>query len=174
MSDFTREELKNFVIGLAVIVAALLCAAFYNLERNVWKDAEDTDYTIYATFNRTDGLNIGDKVRLAGIDVGHVEDSVLNDDFRATIKLKIRAGIEIPDDSSASIVSSGVMGSKYIEIEPGGSEDFLAENDEFSYTQDAIILEELVDRVISIGKSKRKNEKTASDSNVNNVMESEL
>ena len=109
---------------------------------------------MYATYNRTDGLEIGDKVRLAGIDVGYVADNELDDDFRATLTLKIRKEIQIPDDSSAAIVSSGIMGSKYIEVEPGGSEDFIADEGEFSYTQDAIILEELIDRIISMGKAK--------------------
>ena len=65
-------------------------------------------------------------------------------------------GIQIPDDSSASIVSSSLMGSKYIEIEPGGSEDMIPQGGEFSYTQDAMILEELLDRIVSIGKANQK------------------
>lgn len=156
MSEFTKEELKNFIIGLCVLGASLLITLIIKLDRNTWKGAEDSDYSVYATFNHTDGLSVGDKVRLAGIDVGYVEEVQLDDDFRATLELKIRKEIAIPDDSSAAIVSSGIMGNKYIEIEPGGSEDFIADKGEFSYTQDAIILEELIDRVISLGKAKRK------------------
>lgn len=156
MDRFTKEELKNLVIGLCIIGLCMVGVIVFNLQRNIWKGAEVTDYTIYATFNRTDGLMIGDKVRLAGIDIGHVEQSVLDEDYRATLTLKIRDGILIPDDSSASIVSSGIMGSKYIEIEPGGSEDYIENNGEFLYTQDAIVLEELIDRIISLGKAKRK------------------
>jgi phospholipid/cholesterol/gamma-HCH transport system substrate-binding protein len=152
---FTKEELKNLIIGLCVIGFCLVCVIAIKLDRNTWKDAEDTDYNVYATFNRTDGLSIGDKVRMSGIDVGHVEKSVLDDDYRATLTLKIREGTQIPDDSSASIVSSGIMGNKYIEIEPGGSEEYIDNNGEFFYTQDAIVLEELVDRIISLGKAKR-------------------
>ena len=48
------------------------------------------------------------------------------------------------------------MGNKYIEIEPGGDEEFLQPNDEFEYTQDAMVIEELVDRIINIGKANRK------------------
>ena len=49
------------------------------------------------------------------------------------------------------------MGNKYIEIDPGGSEDFITDGNDFQYTQDAIVLEELVDRIISMGKAKRQN-----------------
>ncbi len=154
MNEFTKDELRNFIIGLGVLMACLTAFLIFKLNQNEWKDAEDTDYTVFATYNRTDGLEIGDKVRMAGIDIGYVADNVLDDDFRATLALKIRKEIQIPDDSSAAIVSSGIMGNKYIEIEPGGSEDFIADDGEFSYTQDAIILEELVDRIISMGKAK--------------------
>lgn len=156
MDYFTKEELKNLIIGLCVIVFCAACAVAVKLQRKTWKDAQDTDYSIYATFNRTDGLSVGDKVRMAGIDIGHVENSVLDGDYRATLTLKIRDGVKIPDDSSASIVSSGVMGNKYIEVEVGGSEEYLEDEDEFSYTQDAMVLEELIDRIISLGKANRK------------------
>ena len=161
MNTFTKEEFKNFIIGLCVIFCALLCVGIMKYRHNTWKGAKNTDYTIYATFNRTDGLEIGDKVNMAGIQVGRVEASVLDDDFRATLTLKIQSDIKIPDDSSASIVSAGVMGKKYIEIEPGGSEDYIEANGEFVYTQDAMVLEELIERIISLGKSKRKNINTS-------------
>lgn len=153
MDSFTKEEFRNFFIGICVAAAFLLTIIIVKLENNIWQGAEDSDYTVYATFNHTDGLVIGDKVRMAGIDIGYVAASVLDDDFRATLTLKIHDDILIPDDSSASIVSFGVMGTKYIEIEPGGSEEYLSDGDDFSYTQDAIILQELVDRIISLGKS---------------------
>lgn len=156
MENFTKEELKNFVIGLTVIAICLFLTALYELQKNTWKGQEDNDYKVYATFNRTDGLVIGDKVRMAGIDVGRVIASKLDENFRATLSFTIDSDIEIPDDSSVSIVSSGITGNKYVEIDPGGSEDMLPPEGEFSYTQDAMILEELIDRVISMGKAKRK------------------
>lgn len=168
MENFTKDELKNFIIGVVVIVFCLFLTAVYELKKNVWEGQDDSDYILYATFNRTDGLVIGDKVRMAGIDVGRVVDSKLDDNFRATLSFSIDSDIEIPDDSSVSIVSSGITGNKYVEIDPGGSEDFLAPEGEFSYTQDAMILEELIDRVISLGKAKRKKDckPTAEISNV--------
>lgn len=156
MENFTKEELKNFFIGLAVIAVCLLLSVVYKVQKNAWEGQDDSDYTLYATFNRTDGLVIGDKVRMAGIDVGRVIDSKLDDNFRATLSFNIDSDVEIPDDSSVSIVSSGIMGNKYVEIDPGGSEDFMAPDDEFVYTQDAMVLEELIERVISIGKANRK------------------
>lgn len=156
MENFTKEELKNFVIGVIVISVCLLLVAIYKIQSKVWKGQDDTDYVLYATFNRTDGLVIGDQVRMAGIDIGRVIDSELDNNFRATLTLNVDSDIMIPDDSSISIVSSGITGSKYVEIDPGGSEEFLEPNGEFIYTQDAMVLEELIDRVISMGKAKRR------------------
>ena len=92
---------------------------------------------------------------MAGMNVGKVVDARLDDHFKAILTMEIRDGIHIPDDSSASIVSSGLVGSKYIEIEPGGSEDMIAPGGEFSYTQDAMVIEELLDRIVGIGKANR-------------------
>lgn len=155
MEDFTKEEFKNLIIGFSVLVACIAITVIYNWQKSEWADAKQSDYTVYATFNRTDGLSVGDKVRMGGVDIGYVENSTLEDDFRATLKLKIRNDIQIPDDSGAAIVSSGIMGNKYIEIDPGGSDDFIADNGYFSFTQDAMVLEELIDRIISLGKAKR-------------------
>lgn len=156
MENFTKEEIKNFIIGIIVISVCLLLAAAYKIQNKVWKGQDDADYILYATFNRTDGLVIGDHVRMAGIDVGRVIDSNLDDNFRATLTLNIDSDIVIPDDSSISIVSSGITGSKYVEIDPGGSEEYIQPEGEFIYTQDAMVLEELIERVISLGKAKRK------------------
>ena len=98
---------------------------------------------------------VGDLVRLAGMNVGKVVDAKLGDGYKAILTLEINEKFKLPDDSSASIVSSGIMGPKYIEIEPGGSEDMIAPGGEFSYTQDAMVIEELLDRIVSIGKANR-------------------
>ncbi|MBQ7633675.1 MAG: MCE family protein [Alphaproteobacteria bacterium] len=156
MNEFTKEELRNFNIGLGVLAFCLVAFMIFKLNHSEWENAENSDYIVYATYNRTDGIGIGDKVRMAGIDIGYIANSVLEDDFRAMLTLKIRKGIQIPDDSGAAIVSTGIMGNKYIEVEPGGSEDYIADGGEFVYTQDAIILEELIDRIISMGKAKLK------------------
>ena len=93
------------------------------------------------------------------MDIGRVVNAKLDKDFKAILTLRLNENIKIPDDSSAAIVSSGIMGNKYIEIEPGGSEEILSEGSEFAYTQDAMIIEELIERIIGIGKAKRQNKK---------------
>ncbi|MBE6453411.1 MAG: MCE family protein [Alphaproteobacteria bacterium] len=157
---YSKDETKNLKMGLSIIALILLIFFVVLYTRN---DISHKDggryYQVYARFNRTDGLLVGDLVRLAGMDIGRVVDAKLDDNFKAILTLEIKDSVKIPDDSSAAIVSSGIMGNKYIEIEPGGSEDFINKGDEFSYTQDAMVLEELIERIIGIGKAKRQNNK---------------
>lgn len=157
---YTSEETKTLKTGLYAALVVILLSVFFVLQRSGAAQSDNgSSYEVNARFGRTDGLLVGDKVRLAGMDIGRVVNAQLDDNFHAILTLDISEQVKIPDDSSASIVSSGLMGSKYIEIEPGGSPDYLAPGSEFAYTQDAMVLEELVDRIIGIGKANRKNSK---------------
>ena len=153
---YSKEESRSLKIGIAVALVLVVCCAFSYLTKAKVEHTDDgIYYPLKARFGRTDGLMLGDSVRLAGITVGRVIDAHLDEHFNAVLTLDIKDGIQIPTDSSAAIVSSGLMGGKYIEIEPGGDEEYLQPQDEFSYTQDAMVLEELVDRIIGIGKANR-------------------
>lgn len=154
--EYSKEEAKYLKIGLYMSAVLIAAAAYFMLGKS---DIKHTDggnyYKLQARFNRTDGLLVGDPVRLSGMYIGKVIDAKLDDHFKAVLTLDIKEGIKIPDDSSASIVSSSLLGSKYIEIEPGGSEDSLTAGSEFNYTQDAMVIEELLDRIVGIGKANR-------------------
>ena len=157
---YSKEETRNLKIGLTVL--CLILAAFFALlfsRDEISHQDNGHYYQLYARFNRTDGLLVGNLVRLAGMDIGRVVKAELDSNFKAILTLEVNEQIQLPDDSSAAIVSSAIMGPKYIEIEPGGSEDMLSPGSEFSYTQDAMVLEELIERIISIGKAKRQQPK---------------
>lgn len=156
LEKYSKEEAKSLNVGLYVALVVLLGVVYFISQRDSVEHVETGKYyALDARFGRTDGLLVGDKVRLAGVTIGRVVNAKLDDHFNAIMTLELKDDIKIPDDSSASIVSSGLMGSKYIEIEPGGSEDYLPAGGEFAYTQDAMVIEELLDRIVSIGKSNR-------------------
>lgn len=160
MEVYSKDESKTLRMGLLVLSLVLVIFGVILFSRDTISHKEGGKYyQLYARFNRTDGLMVGDNVRLAGMDVGRVINARLDDNFKAILTLEIKDSVRLPDDSSAAIVSSGIMGNKYIEIEPGGSEDMLAPESEFSYTQDAMVIEELIERIIGIGKAKRQNKK---------------
>ncbi len=154
---YSKEESYALKTGLYAALVVVLITLFVVYGRKSTAEVNHgQSYEINARFNRTDGLLVGDKVRLAGVTIGQVVDAKLDADFKAILTLELDDNVKIPDDSSASIVSAGIMGSKYIEIEPGGSPDFIQPGGEFAYTQDAMVIEELIDRIISIGKSSKK------------------
>ena len=157
---YSKDETKNLKVGLYVLIMLIVAIFAVAISRN---DISHKDggkyYKVYARYNRTDGLLVGDLVRLAGMDIGRVVNARLDENFKAILTLELNDNVKIPDDSSAAIVSSGIMGAKYIEIEPGGSEEMIAEGGEFAYTQDAMVIEELIERIIGIGKAKRQDKK---------------
>lgn len=153
---YPREEARYLKVGLYIAIIMVLFVGYVATNKQSFSHEEGGEYyDVFARFNRTDGLLVGDKVRFAGVTIGKVIDAKLDDHFKAILTLEVKKGLNIPDDSSASIVSSGMVGPKYIEIEPGGSEDNLKAGSEFAYTQDAMVLEELLDRIIGIGKANR-------------------
>lgn len=160
---FSKEEAKAFNFGLCTLLIFGGLFFFMAFSKHDYKNSEQQSYTVKASFGRTDGLLAGDKVRMSGVTVGRVADAKLGQNFHAVLSLEIDENIKIPDDSSASIVSSGLMGDKYIEIEAGGSEDYIPAGGEFAYTQDAMVLEELLDRIVAMGKSKQKNKTEQSE-----------
>lgn len=169
---YSKEESRILKVGFGVALTLIVLVVAIASSRKKIASVEGSNfYDVIARYNRTDGLLVGDLVRMAGMDVGRVVDAKLDDHFKAVLTLEINGDIKIPDDSSASIVSSGLMGAKYIEIEPGGSEDYIQAGGEFSYTQDAMVVEELVDRIIGIGKANRKNSAKNCAANKNNLKE---
>ncbi len=159
-NTYSVEETKYIKLGIYTIIAIFLAMLVFFMPKNKHSLDESNSYKVFARYNRTDGLLVGDVVRMAGINIGKVIDSKLDDNFKAVLTLDIKNNINIPDDSSASIVSSSLIGGgKYIEIDVGGMDSYLQEGAEFEYTQDAMVLEELLQRILDLGnanKSKRK------------------
>ncbi len=153
---YSKDEGYSIKIGLYTVLILLSLLIAYTTKRTIERhDEQRSHYSVQARFGRTDGLSIGNDVRMAGMNIGKVIKANLDNDYKAILTFEINDNIKIPDDSSASIVSDGILGNKYIEIEPGGSEDYISPGGEFAYTQDAMVLEELLDRIIGMGKANR-------------------
>lgn len=148
-----EKSIKTGIIAMFCILIFSIITIFHNA--SIEKEGLGGKYNIYANFGRTDGLNVGDVVRMSGINVGRVVEAILDENYNSRLTLEIDDKYKIPEDSSASIISFGLIGGKYVEIEIGGSEDMIPPEGSIDFTQDAMILEELLDRIISMGKSKK-------------------
>lgn len=113
-------------------------------------------YELIARFGSIDGVGTGTKILLAGIQVGTVVRRTYEPDRqRARIVMSMRGDIEIPLDTAAMIVSGGLMGNKYIKLQPGGDIEMMQDGDVFEYVQDSIIFEEILEKVILNAEHKR-------------------
>jgi len=114
-------------------------------------NSSTASYHVTARFDNVGDLKVGAPVTLAGVRIGRV-DSVGIDpaEFKAVVALSIdKRYQQIPDDSDASIQTSGLLGAKYVGLGPGGSPTYLAEGGQIQFTQSALVLENLVNKLFA-------------------------
>lgn len=146
MSEESRHSIVGFVALLALLVLAVLSFATTTTEKTAGFD-------ITADFDRVDGLSVGDEVLMSGIKIGEVTRMILTESFRARLTLNIDDGVELPSDSDARILTNGLFGSKFIEVNPGAEEEILEAGGEIEFTQESLVLQDLLDQVIGQGRS---------------------
>ena len=146
-----KQNSFETIVGFIVIGVAII---FGTYAYQVSGSGHHSDgYIINATFQNSEGIVKGSDVMIAGITIGKVEDLILNpDSFLADTKLRVNKDLKIPKDSSASIVSSGLLGGKYIVISPGGDDENLANEEKIKYTNSAINFESLLNKFM-VGKA---------------------
>jgi phospholipid/cholesterol/gamma-HCH transport system substrate-binding protein len=155
--DFIMKKgILETIVGFAVILISFIFLFYvYFINHN---QKSDNGYLIKAKFQNIEGIIKGSNIMIAGIKVGTVESVNLNkDDFSVDSVLKISKGVNIPNDSNASIISSGFLGNKYISIIPGISLENLKENEAIERTQSSINIESLIGKFMySTGSSNSK------------------
>ena len=156
----TRETREIF-IGAATVFGLIAVLVFMNARNDFLAGATGDALLVTAKFNKVDGLGEGSEVRLGGIRVGSVTKMYLDKKYRAVVRFKINAGIELPIDSSAAIHTDGLFGSKFVVIEPGGDSKTLKSGGEFRLSQDAMVVGDLLDLIISEGHVARDKAKSA-------------
>lgn len=105
-------------------------------------------YVVYAKFERAGGVKPGSVVEIAGVEVGKVKSVSLDEDYLARIGLAISRDVSIQDDAIASIKTKGLIGEKYVQISPGGSEELLSEGGEILDTESAVDIEGLISNYV--------------------------
>ena len=134
------------VMGIVVIVIAAL---FLFFAYRVSDSQVVKGYTVSAKFLKVGGLTIGSDVRINGIKVGTVISQKLDpEDYVAEIKLSLSSDLKLPKDSVAIISNDGLMGNKFIKIEPGKDSEILKDGDEITRTKDFKTLEDMVGEII--------------------------
>ncbi len=136
------ETIMGFVV--LIIAVFFLLFAYRVSDLQVVKG-----YELNARFLKVGGLNIGSDVRINGIKVGTVVNQKLdNNNYMVDVVLSIASNIKLPKDSVAAIVGDGLVGDKFVKIEPGKSDEFLKDGETFANTKDFKTLEETVGEII--------------------------
>ena len=104
-------------------------------------------YTVYADFPSAGGLKPGTTIEIAGVQVGRVTGIRL-DNFQARVMMSIQNGVKLTQDSIASIKTKGLIGEKFVQISPGGSDKIIPPNGKISEVEPPIDLEELLSKYV--------------------------
>jgi phospholipid/cholesterol/gamma-HCH transport system substrate-binding protein len=158
MKNSTVETL----MGAFVVVVALGFLLFaYN---SSGRSAQAGGYTITADFDNVEGLNTGSDVRMAGIRIGSVIGQKLNpENYQAQIVMSIDPSVKLAEDTSAKITAEGLLGSKFVALEPGGASTLLADGGVISYTQGAVDIWSLISQAMFDRAGTKQQEQTPSD-----------
>ena len=136
------RSLVETLLGAAVLAVAVGFIVFAYTRSGV---ATVSGYEVSAAFHRVDGIANGSDVRIGGIKVGSVIGRELEPEtYRAVLRMSIDETVQLPTDSTAAVVSDGLLGGKFIDLQPGAEEALLADGGRISYTQSSLLLEELI------------------------------
>lgn len=105
-------------------------------------------YTVYAEFAQAGGVKTGGDVEIAGVTVGSIKSITLGEDYLAEVAMSIDRDVEVQRDAIASIKTRGLIGEKYIQISPGGSEESVPPGGRIRDTEPAVDLEGLISQFV--------------------------
>ena len=148
METEKKIRIKKFFYGIVAFIILLNLV----LTEKTMVGGDINSY--FATFNKIDGVSVGTDVVISGIKVGEVKEILIKDNY-PQISINVNKSIEISDDSSISIQTDGLFGKKFLLIEIGGNNVYLKNGEKFSFSEDSIVLEELLGKIILLGEKNK-------------------
>ncbi|MBE6446964.1 MAG: outer membrane lipid asymmetry maintenance protein MlaD [Alphaproteobacteria bacterium] len=145
------------VVGVLVLIVA--ASFFYFVyAKSSWKSVDG--YELVAKFDKVDGLVEGSDVKISGIRVGKVDSLEVDPQtFFAIVKFHVFQNVKVPLDSSASVSTDGLFGSKYLSLSPGGSDEMLSNGGEIEFTTGSVDLSALISKFVLSDNKNKKHEK---------------
>lgn len=138
---------RDLGVGLFLLVGAL-AVAFLSISVGGSSYRGPGGLELVVTFDQIGGLKPRAPVVVGGVKIGQVRSIGLDDDLRARVLIDVDEGLSLPRDTSATILTAGILGDQYIELTPGGDEEMLRAGDEIEFKQDAFVLERMIGRLI--------------------------
>ncbi|MCX8071307.1 MAG: outer membrane lipid asymmetry maintenance protein MlaD [Candidatus Binatia bacterium] len=142
-----RSPRRDLIVGLFVL-AGLAALAYLSMNVGGLTFHNQGGLTLYASFDEIGGLKPRAPVVIAGVKVGQVVDIILDNDYRARVRMDLRRELKLPVDTSASIVTAGLLGDQYISLQVGGEDRYLENGGVITITESALSLERLIGKFI--------------------------
>jgi len=136
------------IVGIFVVIG-ILCVGYMTIRLGKISFFSDENYTLYAGFSSVSGLRADSPVEINGIEVGRVERLVMDQEKqRAKVELSIRNGVKVYEDAIASVKTSGLIGDKFVKIDPGGSGELLKPGGAIVDTNSPLDFEDLIGKYV--------------------------
>jgi phospholipid/cholesterol/gamma-HCH transport system substrate-binding protein len=138
MTRINTEVVVGFFLLLGLLALGYLAVKLGKMEV-----VGSSGYTVQATFSNVAGLRVGTSVEIAGVDIGWVEGIHLKN-YQAVVAFRIKDGVQLPEDSIASIRTKGLIGEQFVRISPGGAARNLLPGEEIKETEPPVDIMELI------------------------------
>ncbi len=140
----------EILVGLFVLLGMVGLTFLAMKAANLGSVGGGDTYEVQARFDNIGGLKVRAPVRSAGVTVGRVTDITLDGKtFQGVVKMEIDRSYQFPKDSSAKILTAGLLGDQYVGMEPGGDDAVLAAGETVAQTQSAVVLENLIGQFLT-------------------------
>ena len=141
-----KKYSKETVVGIFVVIG-LIVIGYMTVKLGNVGFVGDNTYSLFANFSTVTGLREGNAINMLGLEIGKVEKFTLDqENEQVKVEFKINKGIEIYDDAIASIKTEGLIGDKFVAIDPGGGGDLLADGDSITDTNSPTDLMDLISK----------------------------
>jgi phospholipid/cholesterol/gamma-HCH transport system substrate-binding protein len=142
MKKYSNETIVGIFVVLGLAAISFMAVRIGNMSI-----AGDNTYSLYAPFSTVSGLRVGNAIELMGMEIGRVASFKMDQDKQQAIaELRINKEIQVYDDAIASIKTAGLIGDKYVQIDPGGGGDLLGNGDTIIETESPVDIMELVSK----------------------------
>lgn len=142
----TQDTLAGLFVAAGIVALFFLSLQVSNIRSFMPADT----YVITARFSNSGGLKVKSPVSVAGVRIGRVSNIYIDKEtYESVVEMSIESKYDtLPEDSSATIYTAGLLGEQYINLDPGGSFDYLKNGGRIEITQSAIVLEEVIGRFL--------------------------
>ena len=141
-----RKSGVETAVGL-FLVAGILCLGYLSIRLGKLELVGGDDVPVTAEFSTVAGLKQGANVEIAGVEIGKV-DSIDIRDYKAVVRMRVRRGLRLQEDTIASVRTRGLIGDKFINLSPGASDRLIAPGGKIRETESAVDLEGLIGQFV--------------------------